>query len=417
MNTLSEKYRQKMLFAFFTFIPLFLSFILPPIFYKYPLMVSIFLIQLPTQIVFLSIGLVITWFALLLSAIIFIRIPLPEKPRPWRNKNLFSIMVCFSIAGFLYDITDSLIKIPHSISVILLPLVIMPVLAITIGFYLKKHEIPHPKKTLIIFFILNAFILYFYPILNGDCYNVVYSLIALSYAYTLIQKNWRKSLVFILISLCAIAFAMVTKNYARDIKSAHPSHVIQYDYQLFQPRNNVNLPDNSVLKYPKYALNRILGRLDHFTEFAYVVYTTPNKIPYLHGETYKTLLYTFIPRMLWHNKPIVGCGHAYGHRYGFTSDDDHVTCWAITMPTEGWVNFGWRGYILSAIIIGLILNFFWAFFIGNPNQLGNLILATVLVYCASQGESNTSMTIGATIHALLFYWVLDIILRSYFRRH
>ncbi len=410
----TQKFKSKVIFALFTFGPLMLTFILPLIFFKHPLIATIFWYSIPANIVFIATAISISWFLFLFLTILFPRFSFKKATLEWPEKYLFSITLYFTVLAFLYNILTFFIKIPASLVVILLPIKIMSAIAVAIYIYLNKNKILYAKKTGYFILAVNILMICAHPLLSGNAYDTIYSLIAIAFAYTIIQKNWKKSLLVIFLTLFVIASAMIVKNYVRELK-INPKHLVKYDYIIFEHLNSVNFPNTPILRYENYVLNRIFTRLDNFTEFAYVVNTTPDPIPYLYGKTYKTLLYVFIPRMLWHNKPVVEDGQFFAHRYHFITDNDHVSCWSIPLPTEAWINFGLPGIILSAIIIGLLINFFWSLFAAGE-QIRNIIFATIIVFTASQGETNTTITIGSMIHALIFYWIVDIIVRHWPQR-
>ncbi len=451
------KYSQKTLFAFFAYTPLLLCFILPLIFFKLPLHASMYHTAIPTQIVLRAFFMATGWFALLFLMIIFPRISfIKETPRVWSQDKLLLIMVCLTVAGLLYDVLKFFTHIPLSIAQLVLPLSIAPMISTIIGMYMIKKKMGCSRKTLITLIVINMVIIVVYPLCRSIVYDTAFSLVTLAYAYTVIFKDWKKVIFIVLVGMLLIGTSMVLKNYIREIKFLSKNHwvfptnhnydpavlnalncndpkvrltnftqcrfkalkpsskynLLQDDYALFIPNNHINLPNYNFLKYPKYLLNRIVGRLDHLSEFSYVLQMTPSKIPYINGQSYRSLLYMFIPRLMWHNKPLIGSTVFYGHRYHFITDNDHVTDWLIVLPIEGWINGGWFSFVLSAACIGLLLNFLWAFFVGKLESIGNIIFASILVYYAGW-ESSATIIFGTLIHVLIFYWVLDIFIRYF----
>ncbi len=413
---------------------------------------------IPTQIVLRAFFMATGWFALLFLMIIFPRISfIKETPRVWSQDKLLLIMVCLTVAGLLYDVLKFFTHIPLSIAQLVLPLSIAPMISTIIGMYMIKQKMGCSRKTLITLIVINMVIIVVYPLCLGTAYDTAFGLIALSYAVLVIFKNWKKTIIFVLLCVSLIGVSMVLKNYIREIKFLSKNHwvfptnynyspavlnalncndpkvhltnfskcrfkglqhlskynLILNDYAIFIPNNHINLPNYNFLKYPKYILNRIIGRLDHLSDFAYVLEMTPGKISYLNKKTYRSLLYMFIPRFIWHNKPLV-TNRFYGHRYHFVSNNDHVTSWLIVLPIEGWINGGWISFILSAACIGLLLNFLWAFFVGKLESIGNIIFASILVYYAGW-ESGMNLVFGTLIHALLFYWLVDGFIRKFLK--
>lgn len=422
LKKLESTYGTKTQFFFFTFTPLFLSFLLPLIFFKFPLNAVNHNLLLPNHIVYKAMLMDLGWFILLGCCLVLPQLGVTSKIRVWPEKYLLPIMVFFTFVSLSYHIIAIIVEIPISLNQFVLPLSFLPVFTIVIGMYLRKLDPSCSKWFIFPLYAINALVIYLIPLLHANCYQTVYSLIALAFAYTIITKNKLKSTLFIIFCLLVITSSMLIKNYIRESALGkfymlkHPELAIQGDIAGFQPKNQLFFSNKGYLKYPNYVIRKVVIRLDHLSEFSYVLTQTPGRIPFVYGETYKGMLTMFIPRAIWHNKPTIEVGHFYGHRYHFIGDDDHVTNWAATLPTESWINFGWAGFILSAIIIGLLMNFLWSFFVGQPIAIGNLILATALVYNASQGEIITTIYIGTLIPLIIFYWIIDVLIRKFLGR-
>ena len=153
-------------------------------------------------------------------------------------------------------------------------------------------------------------------------------------------------------------------------------------------------------------------RIDHLNTFAYVIQTTPNPIPYLNGKTYLPFITTFVPRLIWPDKPIYNVNRLYGLRYNLINKLEPKMTWALPVFTEGWVNHGILGFFLSAVLIGLILAFIWHVIITNTNSVGNMLLAATTVYFASRGESNTYIMLANTIKFLIVIYILEWFVRK-----
>ena len=401
--TIRKKKRQ---FFLFSFVPLFLCFLLPLIFFKFPLYATASLNPIANHFTYQAMMMALLWFVILGVTIIFFPLKSNSKLRTWSNEKLFSLMILFTVLGFVYHVLTFITKYPLTIKELVLPLSMMPAVVCIMGIYMMRNKIAFQKTGMVVLLLINFLLFYLTPLLHGSCYETTYSFIALMFAFSVIVKNRQQSIIFIFICLGLIASSMVLKNYMRFGSK---------EYEMFQVyrHNQVFWKDTKWLKYPTYIVTRIVCRLDHLSEFAYVIKKTPSQIPFVYGETYKPLAYLFIPRLIWHNKPTITIGQWYGHRYQFIRNDDHITNWAITLPIEGWVNFGWVGLILSAFLLGLLLNCLWAFFAGEQAGLGNIILISMIVYNVAQGETSASFVVGAMIHNLLFYWVLDMMVRRF----
>jgi hypothetical protein len=100
--------------------------------------------------------------------------------------------------------------------------------------------------------------------------------------------------------------------------------------------------------------NGLGTRMAHAGILSYVVDQTPKVVPFWNGETYKPLISSVIPRIIWSGKPEERAGNLFGRRYGFIEGDDQTS---INMPwiTELFANFGWPGIISGMAIFGALI--------------------------------------------------------------
>lgn len=145
--------------------------------------------------------------------------------------------------------------------------------------------------------------------------------------------------------------------------------------------------------------------------FADVVRRTPSEVPYWNGYTYTSLVGSFVPRMLWPNKPTKEIGQAFGHRYSYLYYTNVTT--AINMPflVEFYANFGVLGVFLGMAIVGVIYRILDEL-INTPEQdlLASLIGVIVLVPLLML-ESDFSLTFGGLILNGVALYVLNGFIR------
>ena len=97
---------------------------------------------------------------------------------------------------------------------------------------------------------------------------------------------------------------------------------------------------------------RALSRVDYLSTLAWTTELTPSPIPYWGGETYSTLLWTFIPRILYPEKPTKRLGQEFGHRYGFLDPTDTITSFNLAQLVEFQINFGEIGVFFGMMFMG-----------------------------------------------------------------
>ena len=101
----------------------------------------------------------------------------------------------------------------------------------------------------------------------------------------------------------------------------------------------------------------LLTRSSLASEAATIYEKTPLCVPYQYGATYRYLLITWIPRVLWPDKPSVSDSNRfYQVSYGVTQEEnlDHVAIGAGLIP-EAYMNFGWLGVPVVMFLGGVVL--------------------------------------------------------------
>lgn len=131
---------------------------------------------------------------------------------------------------------------------------------------------------------------------------------------------------------------------------------------------------------------------------------TPSKVPYWNGESYINLLYKFIPRFIWKDKPNEEMGQLFGHRYEILNKWNFTTSMNTPIIAEAYMNFGVVGFYGLFILMSFIMA--RAFITSNIKNrievnslnfiLSGLNVAIVLTFLI-QWESNFSMIFGKII--------------------
>jgi len=105
---------------------------------------------------------------------------------------------------------------------------------------------------------------------------------------------------------------------------------------------NISTTDNS----ENFASIKRLGIVE---ETAAVIKLTKEQ-GYLYGSTYARFLYSFIPRIIWPDKPELTYGKEFGRMIGVVGSDDDITSASISIPAEAYWNFQYFGFIILFII-------------------------------------------------------------------
>jgi hypothetical protein len=144
-----------------------------------------------------------------------------------------------------------------------------------------------------------------------------------------------------------------------------------------------------------------------------VIIRPPREIPYWGGQTYLSLVGSFVPRVLWPDKPTKELGQAFGHRYGYIGNSDTNTALNLPILVEFYANFGIAGVIGGMFLVGLIY-FVLDRTVNSPGQdsLHSLVGVVILIPLANI-ESDFSLGFGGLIlNGAALWFVLRTIRRS-----
>lgn len=165
--------------------------------------------------------------------------------------------------------------------------------------------------------------------------------------------------------------------------------------------------ESSYIGY-KLATNRIAQILF----FAHVVDQTPEIVPYWKGETYLTLLWTPIPRMIYADKPTKVLGQAFGHRYDLLQPYDYTTSLNFPQLIEMYANFGDIGVIIGMFFMGIIYRALYEMLCHPKAGEGGLLIGLFIFMELSNIESDFSIVFGNVLHYILLLVIISRLMRS-----
>ncbi len=182
-----------------------------------------------------------------------------------------------------------------------------------------------------------------------------------------------------------------------------------YFSQMIQ--NDKSMPANE--QGDQHIFNGRFGSLASRTGqlwiFHYVYNKSPQEISYWNGYTYRLLLTSFIPRIVYPDKPKETIGSEFGIRYELLNPSDkHIS---INLPwiTELLANFGPFGVLFGMAVIGFFLSFLDRIF-NNSNQSDlEFLVSTTLIFKLVYPESNFSVIIGSFIPFLILIYLYFIL--------
>jgi hypothetical protein len=116
---------------------------------------------------------------------------------------------------------------------------------------------------------------------------------------------------------------------------------------------------------------------------------TPSRVPFWEGETYTNMLYIFIPRVLWPDKPSWTHWHKFGKAYGYLTPDDSSTSISFSWFAEAYMNFGFGGLYVISVLFGVLVacveKIAFTLFRGNYVFTFVALLTPIMNYSADLG--------------------------------
>ncbi len=155
------------------------------------------------------------------------------------------------------------------------------------------------------------------------------------------------------------------------------------------------------------SISEVAARLDLLHKFAYVESQTPNEVPYFKGNSYSYLIYTFIPRVLWPNKPVASAAtDLVDFAYGLRSEQNTTTNIGIGQIAEAFANFGWYGILGVMILQGLFLRSVNQVLNGPQSDGGRAIYVAIAVLFLNGVGTSAVVLFGSVIQLSLASAVL-----------
>jgi hypothetical protein len=137
-----------------------------------------------------------------------------------------------------------------------------------------------------------------------------------------------------------------------------------------------------------------------------VVKDTPARVPYWNGQTYTPLFTSFIPRILWPEKPEIRTGNDFGRRYKYLGPFDYTTSFNLPWIVEMYANFGEFGILIGMSLVGILLAFLEKKFNGNDLSDLEFLYGLTILFGLTQHLSNFALEVGGTLMLALSLYIL-----------
>jgi hypothetical protein len=168
------------------------------------------------------------------------------------------------------------------------------------------------------------------------------------------------------------------------------------------------------LEDERSASARLLDRASLMHILTMIVHYTPDRQPYLNGETYGYVLPQLIPRLLWPEKPPSHVGtNRLSVYYGLQSEDATTnTTIAFGMPAEAYANFGLFGMVGLGVFFGVALKKFQVLSAHSPMFSLAGITMILLTAWSLNAEFTMAVWISSLFQAMIVALGIPLILRG-----
>lgn len=193
---------------------------------------------------------------------------------------------------------------------------------------------------------------------------------------------------------------------------------------------DINVPNNAIglgLSYIQLTFRRLMeggmetytvaaetseARINHLELFTTLKEMTPSPIPFLKGETYATIWWALVPRLIYPDKPTKTVGNEFGRHFGLLHESDDTTSYNLPhQVVEMYINFGVPGVLIGMVTIGLLYRIVLAFLSHPDSGERGLLIGCALLANLLSLDSDFSLVFGGVI-----YYVLLMVLFTRFLR-
>ena len=152
---------------------------------------------------------------------------------------------------------------------------------------------------------------------------------------------------------------------------------------------------------------RFFKRLDMIDLLAHVYDSTPERTPFLYGQTYSFFVYTLIPRFLWPEKP-VNDNATLAIKYWLTTPEGaERSSFAVGLLGEAYANFGIVGIVAIMAFAAMMLLLIQRLFGTEASGAGGAaILLAFIVFFINGIGSNAAYLFGNVVQSMLLSWLL-----------
>jgi hypothetical protein len=144
-----------------------------------------------------------------------------------------------------------------------------------------------------------------------------------------------------------------------------------------------------------------MSRYTGIDSMTFIVRDTPYVMDYQYGKTVIPLIYSWIPRQLWENKPIISFGKIFGETYYSEFFAGTGIAPSPTILGEAYLNWHLGGMLWTAVLIGIVLRACYEYFTYRKNAISVFVYGALFPYLFTIWESGSVAFITNVLIILL----------------
>jgi hypothetical protein len=208
--------------------------------------------------------------------------------------------------------------------------------------------------------------------------------LAAGYVYTAKRVPWITALA----AMAIVSILQAGKSDMRD-RYANTTVTIQIMPQLFTEWFQIGIND---LTSDTVQASSVAERASLLNQMIRVQQWTPERVPYLNGETYTYMPAMLVPRLINPSRsPTQIVMNLLDVRYGFLSvEQTKVTAVGVNVVPEAFANFGYLGIVFIGLIFGVFTGYFTALSISRSATALPTLLAIATTIIVTDLEADLS---------------------------
>lgn len=127
--------------------------------------------------------------------------------------------------------------------------------------------------------------------------------------------------------------------------------------------------------------------------------------PLKFGTSYAQAMLSFIPRVMWPDKPDLHYGTEFGHAAGYLSKGDWLTSISVTYFGEAYLNFAWGG-VVPVLLMGAVFGWLYRQTLTSKHRETWLLLYLVAMPTILYTGGTFALQVGGLIKLLPFFYVI-----------